>query len=249
MNDTVKNYPSTFRAALIAGCVLACFSAAAYCQSSWIDSVAAVYDSAARNYDSMLLVDAAETIMHRPASDRQSHRAQLTLGLICWRLELIGFCVDDRVRVIRYGEMAIAALDKAEKAGADRYLAASHKALASQLMAAQGAAKGMVYGPRSAREVKKAKEENPNGYFSRFTEAVNASQAPKLAGGNPKKAIVAFEKMMKGFPDSIDVRIHLALAYSNTNRTEDARALILPVITAYPKNLFARKVAAEAGVR
>lgn len=234
---------------LVIGCIAVFFFAADAGKSSWIDSVRAVYDSAASDYDSVLLAEAAETIMQRSAPDRQSHRALLTLGLIYWRLELIGFCIDDRARVIRYGEMAINALAKAEKAGADRYLTASHKALASQLLAAQGAVKGMVYGPRSAREAKRAQEANPKGYFSLLTEAVNASQAPKFAGGDPEKAVVAFEKMMKEFPDSIDVQIHLALSYINTGRMEDARIMITPIVGAHPANLFARKVAAEAGVR
>jgi len=242
----MKTCRCAFGAAVVLVCIMAGFLSNAAGQPPWLDSVEARYASAARDYDSVTLIRAAEAIVRRPAADRGSPRALLALGLIYWRLELIGYCVDDRTRVIRYGEKAIAALSRAEKAGADRYLTASHKALASQLIAAQGAAKGMIYGPRSAREAKKARGAAPQGYFTLLVEAANAAQAPAIAGGDPERAAGMLEKLRRQFPDSIDVAIHLARTYVQTGRSDDARKLMAPVIAAHPENLFARMAAREA---
>ena len=220
-------------------------SLAAAAGPSWIDSLESRYASAARDYDSTSLMAAVESFNRQQTPDRESGRALLLLGLSYWRLELIGYCADDKTRVIHYGELAISTLTRAEKAGADLYLTASHKALASQLLAAQGALKGMLYGPRSSSEAKKARDANPTGYFSLLTEAVNASQAPKFAGGDEKKAIAALEKMTPEFPDSVDVKIHLARTYTKAGMTEEARNMIAPIVAALPLNLLARKVAAE----
>lgn len=217
--------------------------------SSWIDSAASRYSLAARQYDRGLLQNAAEFIIQRPVAEQQTPRAIILLGFIYWRRELIAYCLNTPTEVSSYGKMAIETLNKAEKAGADIYLTASHKALASQLLAAQSIGKGAIYGPRAAAEIKKAQAANPQGYFSRLVGAINANQAPSFAGGSPKKAVVLLEKMANDFPDSIDVKIHLSEAYIKVGRSEDAYRLIMPITKAYPSNLLARKIAAKLPIK
>ena len=214
-------------------------------QSIGIDSAGSLYASASRNYDSVSLEQAAAALRGLPEPDRDSSWALLTLGLIYWRLQLIAYCVNDDGRIVRYGDSALTTLDKAEKAGADLYLVASHRALACQLIAGLGFRKGMVYGPRSAKEIRKAKEADPGGYFSLLAEALSMCRTPKFAGGNLAKGVVMLEKTAAQFPDSVDVKTHLAYAYHKTGRGADARRLIAPIVKAYPANLLARKVAKD----
>jgi hypothetical protein len=217
--------------------------------SSWIDSTETKYSIAAREYDTEALRKTAELINQRSIKEQQAPRVLLLLGFIFWRQELIAYCSNTTAEINRYGKSAIEKLNGAEKAGADIYLTASHKSLACQLLAGQSIGKGAIYGPRAAKELKKAQAANPQGYFSLLVEAINANQAPSFAGGSPKKAVILLEKMAMDFPDSIDVKIHLSEAYSKVGRTEDAYRLIMPITKAYPSNLLARRIAAKLPAR
>jgi hypothetical protein len=210
-----------------------------------IDSAESIYASASRDYDSVSLKQAAAAIQGQPDTLRNSSRALLALGLIYWRLQLIGYCVNDVSRIVRYGDSALTTLDKAEKAGADAYLAASHRALSSQLLAGLGVRKGMVYGPKSAREISKAKKADSTGYFTLLAEALSRCRAPKFAGGDLAKGVVMLEKTAGQFPDSADVKIHLAYVYWKAGRGADARRCIAPIVKCFPANLLARKVAKD----
>jgi predicted Zn-dependent protease len=214
-------------------------------QSAWIDSADSYYAAASQQYDRTLLQKTADLIAKQPEKNRQSLRAKLLLGLIYWRLELIAYSIEDNAGVNRFGTMAIDAFNVAEEAKAEVYLTASHKALASQLLASLGMRKAIKYGPKAADELKKAQKANPQGYYSLLVEAINACQAPSFAGGNPKKAALLLEKMVKEFPDSADVRIHLADAYIRLDRYEEARNLILPIVKSDSLNLLAKKIAAK----
>jgi hypothetical protein len=214
-------------------------------QYSWIDSAESRYSIVARLYDSGQLLKIAGLIAGKPLAEKQNPRTELLDGLIYWRLELIAYCQDNDSEVGRYGVIAIKKFNDAEKSGADVYLTAGHKALASQLLAVQGISSGARYGPRAAAELKKAQKANPQGYFSLLVDAINLNQAPSFAGGNPKKAVAMLEKMNRIFPDSIDVKIQLADAYRNTGRPEDARIILMPIVKNYPSNLLARKFAAK----
>lgn len=213
-------------------------------QNVWIDSAEAAYNDAAKQYDSELLLKIAGSIARKPLAEQQSSRAALLEGLIYWRMELIAYCSGNRGNVDIYGSKALKKLDEAEKAGSDAYLTASHKALVSQLLSGLGIRKGAFYGPRSATELKKAQKANPQGYFSLLVDAINMLKAPSFFGGNPKKAVAMLEKMAGTFPDSIDVKIHLADAYGTLGKRDDARMILAPIVTTYPLNLLARKVAA-----
>jgi len=198
-------------------------------ESSWLDSTESAYAAASRDYDSTTLMDAAEAINKRPSIDRQSPRALLLLGLMYWQMELVAYCSNDKARISHYGGLALSTLDEAEKNGADPYMAAVHRALACQLIAGQGIVKGAKYGPRAAAELKKARKANPQGYYSLLVEAINTSQAPSFAGGDPAKAALLLEKMEKEFPDSIDVKIHLSRAYRKAKRLADAAPKFNPL--------------------
>jgi hypothetical protein len=227
---------------LFAGFISQATSAQSY---PWIDSATAQYSRAGEQYDSVLLRQTVEYIERQPKEERQAPAALLVLGLHYWRLTLIAFCVGDNSGISRFGSMAIDKLTEAEKAGADIYITGSHKALVCQLLASLGMLKGAKYGPRAASELKKAQKANPEGYFTLLVTAVNANRAPSFAGGSPKKAVELFEKMAKAFADSIDVKIHLADAYLQVGRKDDARKTIEPVTAAFPYNLLAKKIAAN----
>jgi tetratricopeptide (TPR) repeat protein len=238
----------SFRASFIVICAAWCLVSAAAGQSSWIDSVAEVYDSAARTYDSTLLRYAVDAIERRSPDDRQSPRALLLRGLAYWRLELIAYCIDDNDGIVRYGKKALEILEQAEKAGSDAAVTGSHKSLVCQLIAGLGFRRAVTYGPRSAAELKKAGNADSTGYFYLLASAVSTSRAPKFAGGDPVKAAAMLEKMKEEFSDSVDVMIHLARAYVQTGRNDEARKIMAPVIEAHPENLFAQMAAREAGL-
>jgi predicted Zn-dependent protease len=227
---------------LFAGFISPATSAKSY---PWLDSAAAQYSRAGERYDSLLLSQNVQYIERQPKEELQAPGALLLLGLHFWRLTLIAFCIGDNSGISRFGSMAIDKLTEAEKAGADIYITGSHKALVSQLLASLGMLKGAKYGPRAASELKKAQKANPEGYFTLLVTAINANRAPSFAGGSPKKAVELFEKMAKTFPDSIDVKIHLADAYIQVGRKEDARRTIDPLTAAFPYNLLAKKIAAN----
>ncbi|HMA65393.1 MAG: tetratricopeptide repeat protein [Fibrobacterota bacterium] len=217
--------------------------AASDTQSSWIDSAESRYSDAATQYDMDALRTLADLITLKPADEQQTPRALLLYGCVLWRLQLIAFCKMSEADIMRYGKASVKKLNEAEKAGADTYLTASFKALAYQLMAGQGINNGALNGPLAGKELKKAQKANPKGYYSLLVEAINVNQAPSFVGGSPQKAIVLFEKMIPVFPDSIDVKTHLADAYGKAKRKEDAKRLIATVVKEYPANLLARTIA------
>jgi tetratricopeptide (TPR) repeat protein len=198
-----------------------------------------------KGFDRTLLEKTAETVSRQPAPERGNAKALLLLGMVYWHLENMAYCSDDDGAVERWGLKAVAALNEAEQAKADVYLTASHKAFAYQLLASLGMLKAMKYGPLSGDELKKAQKANPQGYFTLMVDAVNASKAPPFAGGDLKRAILMFQKLSKDYPDSVEVRIHLADAYARTNKRDEARALIDPIVKSNPSNLFAAKVASK----
>ncbi|NLD94660.1 MAG: tetratricopeptide repeat protein [Fibrobacter sp.] len=217
--------------------------ASADTSSSWIDSAESRYSAAATQYDMEALRNLADVITLKPVDEQKKPRALLLHGCVLWRLQLIAFCKNSEKDILRYGKVSVKKLKEAETAGADMYLTASYKALAYQLMAGQGINNGAINGPLAAKELKKAQKANPKGYYTLLVEAINANQAPSFAGGSPQKAIVLFEKMISAFPDSVDVKIHLAEAYGKAGRKEDARQLIAPVVKEYPSNLLAWTIA------
>ncbi|MCU0608744.1 MAG: tetratricopeptide repeat protein [Chitinispirillaceae bacterium] len=214
---------------------------------STLDSTETLFAIAALNYDVAALSEIASLVDRQPESDKQVPQALLLRGLVSWRLALVAFCSNDKPRIIKAGKRSLELLEAAEQGGADVYLAASHRALVCQLLASTGIQNGALYGPRSASEVKKAKAANPKGYFALLAEAMNVSRAPAFAGGSPAKAAALLETLSSRFPDSIDVKIHLADAWSRSGRAADARKIITPIVDSFPANLLARKVA--AGVR
>lgn len=208
---------------------------------SWLQTAADRFKRAAREYDGDELTAVAAAINGNIENVNGAPEALLLLGLVYWRLELIAFCNGSASETKKYGKLALQTLQKAESAGADIYLAASHRALAAQLIASLGMSSGARYGPRAAQELEKARTARPRGYFTQLVEAINAYQAPSFAGGAPEKAVALFRKMEQRFPDSIDVKIHLAQALHKNGNTGEAAALILPIAASSPSNLLAKK--------
>jgi tetratricopeptide (TPR) repeat protein len=166
----------------------------------------------------------------------------LIIGLASWRLTLIAFCNNDKKGTLAAGKKAVEALDRAEEEGADRYITSAHRALTYQLLAGLGGFKnGALYGKLSASALKKVTSEKPDGYFTRLIKAINTSQAPRFAGGNPEKAAELFSSLRKEYPDSTDLTVHLAETYRKLKKYKEARVLLKPVIDQRPSNLLARK--------
>ncbi len=211
--------------------------------SPWIDSAESRYSAAATQYDMEALRNLANFITLKPVDEQNKPRALLLHGCVLWRMQLIAFCKNYEKDILRYGKVSVKKLKEAETAGADVYLTASYKALAYQLMAGQGINNGAINGPLAAKELKKAQQANPKGYYTLLVEAINANQAPSFAGGSTQKAITLFEKMITMFPDSVDVKTHLSDAYGKAKRKEDAKRLITSVVKEYPANLLARTIA------
>lgn len=200
------------------------------------------FSLAATSYDSASLVDISQKTDAHLAKDPVNAPGLLLAGLVAWRLELIAFCKGDNEQLSKYGLLTLDFLERAEKEGADRYLTITHRALACQLMATLGIRGGTKYGPRAAAELKKAKEVNGSGYYTRLVDAINFNQAPAFAGGNPAKALELLQKLSVEYPDSTDVKIHLADSLRKNKKNDAAALLILPIVKSIPKNMLAQKV-------
>jgi len=207
-----------------------------------LDSLNTVFANAAKKYDTATL-EALGTRLDGALLQQPADTSLLLLrAFVAWRLELIAFCNDDAEKIGKYGEMALELFDRAEKSGASAYICSSHRALANQLLATLGMGGGMKYGPKSATELKKAKQLQPYGYYTLLTEALNYNQAPPIAGGNPLKAVVSLDSLARRFPDSAEVKIHLADACRKTGSPERGRMLIAQVLAANPQDLLAKRV-------
>jgi tetratricopeptide (TPR) repeat protein len=213
--------------------------------SSWLDSAASRYTVAAKQYNMDSLRNIADYISRKPANEQKTPEALLLLGCVVWRQQLIAYCINSESDIMRYGKESVKKLNEAEKAGTAIYLTASYKALAYQLMAGQGINNGAINGPLAGKELKKAQKANPQGYYALLVEGINTYQAPSFVGGSPQKAIAIFDKMIASFPDSVDVKIHLANACIKAKRMEKAIRLLESVITDYPANLLAQKIAEQ----
>lgn len=200
------------------------------------------FSLAAISYDSTALITISRQTDALLARNDNNAPILLLAGLVAWRLELIAFCKGDNEQISKYGLLTIGFLEKAEKGGADRYLAITHRAFACQLMATLGIRGGTKYGPRAAAELKKAKEVNGTGYYTRLVEAINFNQAPSFAGGNPAKALELLQNLRAEYPDSTDVKIHLADSLRKNKKSDAAATEILPVVKSNPRNLLAQKI-------
>ena len=244
MNSLMKSSaPRTF---LTLSMLVLLFFPADTCAGTPIDSAMALYQSGVVTYNSNRLATAIDLITSSSTDDATTPEALLIAGLASWRLTLIAFCNNDKKETLTAGKKAITALNKAEAAGAGRYLTAAHRALTYQLLAGLGGFKnGALYGPKSAKELNITASEKKEGYFTRLIDAINTSQAPKFAGGSPEKAADMLITLQKKYPDSTDLTIHLAETYRKLKKFDEARKLLQPVISNQPKNLFARKVLRE----
>lgn len=214
--------------------------------SSPSDSALVLYQSGAKTYNSQKLTAAISLLTANHTQTETSSRELLIVGLASWRLTFIAFCNGNRKKTLSTGKKTIAALDRAETDGANRYLTASYRALTYQLLAGLGGLKnGALYGPKAAKELKNAISENNDGYFTGLIQAINTAQAPKFAGGSLEKAEKLFVALREEYPDSTDVTIHLADTYRKMNMFVKARTLLNPILQTQPQNLFARKVLRE----
>jgi tetratricopeptide (TPR) repeat protein len=202
------------------------------------DTISANVVSGAVHYDSVRLLSAAEALK----GGNLTSATRLLLGFTYWRLELIAYCTDNTKGVDLYGKLAVDVLNQAEKNGADTYLTASYKTLVYQVLSGLGIRQGALYGPKTVTELNKAKKLQPQGYYPLLCSAINLNQAPSFAGGNPSKAVTELQNLTRQFPDSSDVKIHLADAYIKTGNHEEARRLLDNVTKEQPHNLLAQKI-------
>lgn len=209
------------------------------------DSLSNKYSLLSQDYDSLGLVKFIDDLSSYQKNDISKSQKFLLIGLANFRLELIAFCKNHKEMIYSYGQRSIEMLKNAEENGADKYLTSGHTALAFQLISSIGVDKAIKYGPKAGSEYKRLAKIKQNGYLTNLVHAGNLLQAPSFAGGNPSKALLLLESMQKQYPDSIDVKINLSLAYLKNKKKSEAQSLIQPLLKANPENLFVRKVANE----
>ena len=162
-----------------------------------------------------------------------------------WRLQIITYAGDDKKGTIRYGKQALELLDSAERHGEDTYLINARRTYVNQLLASTSLKNGAIYGPRTGKYLEEMRKLKPQGFETRFIEAVNLLEMPSFVGGDPKKSNELLLELREKYPDSAAVAISLARAMIKNKQKEEARKILDQVLQKKPKDLWAKKVKSE----
>jgi tetratricopeptide (TPR) repeat protein len=204
------------------------------------DSTMALFEQGIATWDTFLLKSAFT------ASTREAPHSDFVFKATCyWRLQVISYLNGNKQGMINHGVRALNLLDSAALKGEDQFLVTARRAYVSQLMAGTSLINGPKYGPHTAKYLEEMKKNKPDGFDTRFIEAVNLLEMPSFVGGNPKKAQELLLEVYKDFPDSPAVALRLARAMIKNKRKEEARKVLDQVLRKDPKNLWARKVRGE----
>jgi tetratricopeptide (TPR) repeat protein len=204
------------------------------------DSTVALFQKGVKTWDSATLKNAlAESEKENPGSD------YLFKATCLWRMQIITFLSNDKRGVIRLGQRALDLLDSAIQKKEDDYLVTARRAYVSQLLAGTSLKNGPKYGSRTAKYLDKLKKIKPDGFDTRFIDAVNLLEMPSFVGGDPNKAQERLAELNREFPDSSAIAISLARAMIKNKQTEKAGAVIDEVLRKEPKNAWAKKVKKE----
>jgi len=162
-----------------------------------------------------------------------------------WRLQIIAYLSGSKPAMISIGKRALDLLDSAEMKNEDTYRIHARRAYISQLLAGTSLKNGPKYGARTAKYLDKLKKIKPDGFDTRFIDAVNLLEMPSFVGGDPNKAQERLAELNREFPDSSAVAISLARAMIKNRQTEKAAVVIDGVLRKEPKNAWAKKVKTE----
>jgi tetratricopeptide (TPR) repeat protein len=201
------------------------------------DSAMLLFEKGIVAYDTVLIRRAL-----RAAGARHPNAEFLFKATCVWRIQIVAFIGDNKKGTVRYGKQALDLLDKAEQKGEDPYLINARRAFVTQLLAGTGLKNGATYGPRTAKLLDALKKIRPDGFETRFIEAVNLLEMPLFAGGNSEKAAKKLALLHKQYPDSSAVAISYARALLRIKKKEEAMAVLDNVLKKNPRDIWAQKV-------
>lgn len=204
------------------------------------DSTVALFQKGIETWDSVMLKSAL-------AGSEKEHSGSdyLFKATVLWRLQVIAYLAGSKPAMIHYGKQALYLLDSAVMNSEDMYLIFARRAYISQLLAGTSWKNGPIYGSRIAKYLKEMKKIKPDGFETRFIDAVNLLEMPSFVGGDLKKAQERLAELHREFPDSTAVAISLARAMLKNKQKEKAGAVIDEVLRKEPKNAWAKKVKKE----
>ena len=113
--------------------------------------------------------------------------------------------------------------------------------------------KGMYLGSRSSSLMESAMKLQPESPIVQKLYAGSKLFTPKMFGGNPEKAVVAFEKAIDLFEVGdttlnwlyLDAHVGLSMAYSKTDQKEKAVEILNKVIAIEPQYYWAKSMLAS----
>jgi hypothetical protein len=204
------------------------------------DSTRILFKQGIAEWDSTLLKAAlSRSISITPGSDF------LFKATCLWRLQIISYVNDDKKATINHGKQALELLDSAARHNEDPYLINARRTYVTQLLATTSFKNGATYGPRTGKYLDEMRKLKPQGFETRFIEAVNFLEMPSFVGGDPKKSQELLAALHSEFPDSTAVSISLARAMIKNRQKEEAKHLLDLALEKDPKNLWAKKVRKE----
>jgi hypothetical protein len=204
------------------------------------DSTTALFERGIAAWDSTLLRKAfAQSVIETPRSDF------LFKATCLWRLQIISYVNDDKKATIHHGKQSLDLLDSAARRGEDSYLINVRRTYITQLLAGTSLKNGATYGPRTGKYLDEMRKLKPQGFETRFIQAVNLLEMPSFVGGDPKKSQDMLAALHDEFPDSSAVTISLARAMIKNKQKEKAQNLLDLALRKNPKDLWAKKVKKE----
>lgn len=169
------------------------------------------------------------------------------VSLCLYRLYTLGF---KKYSKEEYIDSAINYLEKSVKI--DKNFADAYALLGSLYgMKAKGFFKGMVYGTKSDRSFKKAKEIDSLNPRALYLEGISLLYKPKQFGGNPERAIKNFKKAIEIFEKGegkrgviewgyLECMMFLGIAYEKVDSLEKAENIYRKVLEIDPDYGWAR---------
>jgi hypothetical protein len=204
------------------------------------DSTILLFERGIAAWDSTLLKAAlSQSISETPRSDF------LFKATCLWRLQILSYVGDDKKGTIHHGKQALDLLDSAARHNEDAYFINARRTYVTQLLAATSFKNGATYGPRTGKYLEELRKLKPQGFETRFIEAVNFLEMPSFVGGDPKKSQDMLAALHDEFPDSSAVTISLARAMIKNKQKEKAQNLLDLALRKNPKDLWAKKVKKE----
>lgn len=121
------------------------------------------------------------------------------------------------------------------------------------LVMAYSPMKGMLYGMKSSSLMDEAMRLSPESPLVHKLYGGSKLYTPEMFGGDPKKAVVAFEKSIELFEEGdvvedwlyMDTHMGLAMAYCKVEENEKAEAILEKAVTMEPQYYWAKATLEE----